>query len=91
MTLARSTMPRSGAEVARAELIGGTDLGSGLGRQMERGRGGRHEAWGHAARGTTGVQPEARARVRGVRREMQGARRKALMKVRGVRREMWCT
>ena len=61
------------------------------GRRMDRGRGGRHEAWGHAARGTTGVQPEARARVRGVRREMQGARRKALMKVRGVRREMWCT
>ena len=34
-------MPRSGAEVARAELIGGNDLGGGLGRLMERGHGGR--------------------------------------------------
>ena len=37
-------MPRSGAEVASVELIDDTDLGSGLDRWIERGRGGRHES-----------------------------------------------
>jgi hypothetical protein len=47
----RSSMSRSGAEVAGVVLIGGTDLGRGRSRRMERGRDGRREfGWGHAAR-----------------------------------------
>jgi len=45
-------MPRSGAEVASVELIGGTDLGGGLDRWMEHGRGGRHESRQAGARDT---------------------------------------
>ena len=47
----RSSMPRSGAEVAGVELIDGMDLGKGRGRWMEHDRDGRCEsARGHAVR-----------------------------------------
>lgn len=39
-------MPRSGAEVTGAKVIGGTNLGSGLRRWMERSRGGRRSGGG---------------------------------------------
>jgi hypothetical protein len=43
-------MPHRDAEVAGVELIGGTDIGTGRDRRMERDRDGRPESeWGHAA------------------------------------------
>jgi hypothetical protein len=52
-------MSRSDAEVAGVELVGGTDLGRGRGRRMERGRDERCESvWGHTARAS---RPRARS------------------------------
>ncbi|XP_066320140.1 uncharacterized protein [Miscanthus floridulus] len=49
-TPARSSIPRSDAEVVDGELVGGTDLGKGRGRRMELDRDGRRESGrGHVA------------------------------------------
>jgi hypothetical protein len=45
-------MPRSGAEVADVELVGGKNLGRGKGRRMEHGRNERREFGRGRAAGT---------------------------------------
>jgi hypothetical protein len=61
-----------------AELDAGTELEvAQVDRQMDRSHGGRREAQGHGAQGTSvsvgGVRREARARFHSARREMRGA------------------
>jgi hypothetical protein len=62
-------MSRSVAEVAGVEFVGGTDLGRGRDRRMERGRDGRCKSvWGHAARALSEQTGAAQVRRKGSRR-----------------------